>query len=101
MKEIIEGIKVVVVLGIVILAFESSTLLGVLSLVSVAILFYIIAKKKAYTENPDLRPWIDSEKHRKDQQQINNKPNKNYCSNCGVETPKNSRFCINCGEKNL
>ncbi len=101
MKDVIEGIKVVVVLGIVILVFESSTVLGILSLVVVAVLFYINAKRKAYTENPHLRPWIDHKKHEEEQEQINNKPDENHCGNCGVETPKNSRFCINCGSKNL
>lgn len=101
MKDIIEGIKVVVVLGIVILAFESSIVLGILSLVGVAILLYVSAKKKTYTENPHLRPWIDYKKHQKEQEQINSKPDENHCGNCGVETPKNSRFCINCGSKNL
>lgn len=101
MKDIIEGVKVVVVLAAVMLAFESSTILGVLSLFGVALLLYISAKKKVYIENPHLRPWLDYKKFEEEQKQIKSKPEENHCGNCGVETPRNSRFCINCGSKNL
>lgn len=101
MKDIIEGIKVVVIFVIVIIAFEYSIFLGIFTLIGVVVLFYMNAKNKTYIENPQLRPWLDYKKHKEEQEQINSKPNKNYCSDCGFEIPKNSRFCINCGSKNL
>lgn len=99
MKDIIGGLKVVVCLAIVLLSFEYSTLWGIVSLVVIGIIFYMSAKKKVYTENPHLRPWVDYGKFEKEQKQINNKPEENHCENCGVETPKKSRFCMNCGSK--
>lgn len=65
MKDIIEGIKVVAILAIVLLAFEYSIILGILSLAAVAIWLYAGAKKKVYIENPQLRPWINLKKFEK------------------------------------
>jgi len=101
MKDIIGGLKVVVCLVIVILSFQYSTILGVVSLIVVGVIIYITAKRKVYIENPHLRPWVDYGKFEKEKKQISRKPTENYCDNCGVKTPKNSRFCINCGSKNL
>lgn len=101
MKDMIGGLKVVACLAIVLLSFEYSTTLGIVSLVVIIALFYKSVNKKVYTENPHLRPWVDYKKFEKEQKQINSKPEENHCDNCGVKTPKNSRFCINCGSKNL
>lgn len=101
MKDITEGIKTVIVLAIVVLAFEYSAILGFLSLIGVGVLVYILARKRLYINDPQLRPWVNYKKFEKEQKQINNKLEENYCKSCGVKTPKNSRFCINCGVKSL
>lgn len=58
MKDIITGLKVVFCLAIIIIAFEYSPILGVISLIVFGILFIRSAGRRAYENDPKLMKFV-------------------------------------------